>query len=178
MSTPQAAIGRPQVSEYAPYYDRYISLVPDGDILEILRKQAESTAGLLSGLREEQGELRYAPDRWSVKELIGHIIDTERMFAYRALRFARNDATPLQGFEQEDYVGNAPHARCRMADLAEELGVVRRSTICLLRSLDQDAWLRRGAANANEISVRALAYVAAGHELHHIRILRERYLRA
>lgn len=110
-----------------------------------------------------------------MKEVLGHLIDTERIFAYRALRIARNDKTPIEGFEQDDYVRYGPFAHCGLADLAEELGQVRTSTLSLLRRLDEEMWMRRGVANQNEISVRALAFVIAGHELHHRAILQQRY---
>jgi uncharacterized damage-inducible protein DinB len=174
MVTPAVVnIGRPQPGEYAPYYDRYISLVPAEDILGTLDQQRRQTLLLLSGRSESEGDFRYAPGKWSVKELLGHVCDTERIFAYRALRFSRGDATPIEGFEQDDYVRNGPFANRTLEDLIEDYIAVRRAT--LLRNLDEAAWLRRGLANKNEISVRALAYVIAGHELHHRRILEERY---
>lgn len=167
---------RPDSTEHAPYFAKYISLVPDGEIIATLGKQIESTLGLLGGLSEAQGELRYAPGKWSVKEVIGHLIDAERIFAYRALRFARNDQRPLAGFDENDFVANAGFGARRLADLAEEFECVRRSSLYLFRHLDDEAWSRRGVANDNEIGVRALAWITAGHELHHLEILRSRYL--
>jgi len=167
---------RPNSTEYAPYFEKYVSLVPEGEIVSTLGKQIESTLSLIRGLSEAQGDLRYAPGKWSVKEVIGHLIDSERIFAYRALRFARNDATPLSGFDENSYVANAGFSSSSLADLAEEFEHTRKSIVYLFKHLDGDSWLRRGAANDNEASVGALAYIIAGHELHHVGILRSRYL--
>jgi hypothetical protein len=167
---------KPDSTEYAPYYNKYVSLVSDGDIVSTLGKQIEETSRLIGGLSEAQGELRYAPGKWSVKEVIGHLIDAERIFAYRALRFARNDQTPLAGFEENSYADNANFGSRSLADLAGEFECVRKSSLYLFNSFDQDRWLRRGIASDNEVSVRALAYITAGHELHHVEILRSRYL--
>jgi hypothetical protein len=153
-------------------------LIPGNEILDTLDQQRRRTMLLLSGRDEDDGNLRYAPEKWSAKEVLGHVCDTERVFAYRALRISRADATPLEGFEQDDYVRNGPFAHCPLADLVEEFIAVRRATLSLLRNLDEAAWQRRGIANKNEVSVRALAYVIAGHELHHRRILEEKYFSA
>jgi uncharacterized damage-inducible protein DinB len=168
-------IARPQPDECAPYYHRYISLVQGEDILNILDQQRRDTMMLLSGRDEQSGNFRYAPEKWSAKEVLGHVCDTERIFAYRALRIARADATPMEGFEQDDYVRNGPFADHPLADVIEDFIAVRRATLSLLRNLDEAAWMRRGIANKNEVSVRALAYLIAGHELHHRRILEEKY---
>jgi hypothetical protein len=168
-------IARPQPGEYAPYYDRYISLVQGEDILDTLDQQRRQTMLLLSGRNDEDGDFRYAPDKWSAKEVLGHVCDTERIFAYRALRISRADATPVEGFEQDDYVQNGPFAQRPLADLVEDFIAVRRATLSLLRNLDEAAWSRRGIANKNEVTVRALAYTIAGHEMHHRRILEEKY---
>jgi len=168
---------RSQPGEYAPYYERYISLVPGNDVLGAFDDQRRQMLLLLSGRTEAEGDLRYAPDKWTLKEVLGHLNDTERIMSYRALRIARGDQTPIEGFEQDDYVRDAPFAHRPLADLIEDYIAVRRATISLFRNLDEAAWTRRGVANKNEISVRALAYVIAGHELHHRRILEEKYLR-
>ncbi|HEY6304176.1 MAG TPA: DinB family protein [Terriglobales bacterium] len=173
---------RPQPGEYAPYYDRYISLVYNNDahgndILAALDDQRRETLLLLSGRTEADGELRYAPDKWSLKEVLGHINDTERIMSYRALHIARGDQTPIAGFEQDDYVRNGQFGRVLLADLIEDYIAVRRATISLFRNLDEPAGSRRGVANKNEITVRALAYVIAGHELHHRSIIEEKYLK-
>jgi hypothetical protein len=171
----QLQISRPEPGEYASYYDRYISLVAGSDILATLESQRRQMLLLLSGRDESDGDFRYAPDKWSAKEVLGHVCDTERIFAYRALRIARADRTPIEGFEQDDYVRNGPFAHRPLAELIEDYIAVRRATLTLLRNLDEPAWLRRGIANKNEVSVRAIAYTIAGHELHHRRILEEKY---
>jgi hypothetical protein len=166
---------KPPPGEYAPYYDRYISLAPDHDIVQAMEQQRRDTILLLSCRDERDADYRYAPDKWSLKEVVGHVNDSERVFAYRALRIARNDSAPMEGFEQDDYVRNAPFASIPLAALIEDFIAVRRATVSLLRNLDEAAWLRRGVANKNEVSVRALAWIIAGHELHHRRILEEKY---
>jgi hypothetical protein len=168
---------RPQSGEYAPYYDRYISLVPANDVLAALEDQRRQMLLLLCGRTEADGNLRYAPDKWSLKEVLGHVNDTERIMSYRALRISRGDATPIEGYEQDDYVRNGPFARLPLADLIEDYIAVRRATISLFRNLDEGDWSRRGVANQNEVTVRALAYIIAGHELHHRRIIEEKYLK-
>jgi DinB family protein len=175
-STATASL-RPQPGEYTPYYDRYISLVPANDILAALDDQRRETLLLLCGRAEADGDLRYAPDKWSIKELLGHVNDTERIMSYRALRISRADATPIEGYEQDDYVRHGPFARRPLADLIEDYIAVRRATVSLFRNLDEPAWSRRGVANKNEVTVRALAYIIAGHELHHRRIIEEKYLK-
>jgi hypothetical protein len=177
--TPQTStVVRPQAGEYAPYYERYISLIQGNDILETLDQQRRQTMLLLCDRDEDDGDFRYAPDKWSAKEVLGHLCDTERVFAYRVLRISRADATPLEGFEQDDYVRNGPFAHRPLADQVEDFIAMRRATLSLLRNLDEAAWLRRGIANKNEVTVRALAYIIAGHELHHRRILEEKYFAA
>ena len=168
---------RPQPAEYAPYYDRYISLIQGNDILAALDEQRRQMLLLLSGRTEPDGDLRYAPEKWSLKEVLGHINDTERIMSYRALRISRGDATPIAGFEQDDYVRNSPLGRRPLADLIEDYIAVRRATVSLFRNLDEPAWTRRGVASNNEVTVRALAYIIAGHELHHRRIIEEKYLK-
>ncbi len=167
---------RPDASEFNPYYSRYISLVPGGSILATLREGSSRTTNLFSSITEEQASFRYAPDKWTIKQMFGHIIDTERIFAYRALRISRNDTTPIEGFEQDDYVSNGPFDRCALADLLDEYSAVRNATVLLFSNLTAEGWSRKGVANKNEITVRALAYIVAGHELHHCHVLREKYL--
>jgi len=174
--TPAALrIARPEPGEYAPYYERYISLITGSDILGTLDGQRRQMLLLLSGRDQSDGDIRYAADKWSVKEVLGHVCDTERIFAYRALRISRGDRTPIEGFEQDDYVKNGPFARAPLAEIIEDYIAVRRATLTLLRNLEEAAWTRRGVANKNEVTVRALAYIMAGHELHHRRILEEKY---
>lgn len=171
-----ASATKPGKSEFLPYYERYIGLVPDGDVLSTLTTQMAETQALLRGLPASIATYRYAPEKWSVNEVVGHMIDSERIFAGRALRFARNDATPVPGFEQDDYVRNSSFDAYPLAELASELDVVRQSTVFLFRHIDEQSWTRRGIANNAEVSVRALAYIIAGHELHHREIIRTRYL--
>lgn len=168
-------VSRPEPGEYAPYYDRYISLIQGTDILTTLDSQRRQMLLLLSGRDEADGDFRYAPGKWTVKEVLGHICDTERIFAYRALRISRGDRTPIEGFDQDPYVQNGPFASRPLAELIEDYIAVRRATLTLFRNLDEQAWLRRGIANTHEVSVRAIAYTTAGHELHHRRILEQKY---
>ena len=172
--TPATAI-HPKEDEYMPYYSTYISLVPEGGIVELLKEQFSETQSWLHGLSEAQGDYRYAPDKWSVKEVIGHICDAERVFAYRALCFARGDQSPLPSFEQDDYIKYGNFNSRTLADIAEEFELIRRSTIALFQHLDSEAWTRRGMASNAEVSVRALAYIIAGHERHHLGVLHSRY---
>lgn len=171
-------IGRPQPGEYAPYTIGYISLVETEDIVVTLEEQGAEAVALFSGLSEGTGNFRYAPGKWSIKELVGHVNDSERVFAYRALRFARNDRTPLSGFEQDDFIRGTNFDRRRLSDLVEEFTHIRKATVALFADLDEAEWMRRGPANNTEVSVRALAYIIAGHELHHRKILQEKYLTA
>ncbi len=167
---------RPQAGDYAPFYERYISLVPSGDLLETLDLQPREWKALLVGLTAPQSEFRYEPGKWSIKEALGHVTDTERIFAYRALRIARGDQTPLSGFEQDDYVKEGNYSSRILTDLLEEFSAVRQSTLTLFRSLSPENWTRRGNANQKEVTVRALGFITAGHAHHHRVILEQRYL--
>ena len=167
---------KPAADEHAPYYAKYIDAVPPGNVVETLNGQIEETLATLRGASEEASLKRYAEGKWSLREVVGHMADTERIFAYRALRFARADATPLAGFEQNSYI---PAARFDARDwrkLIEEFGAVRKSSVLLFEGLDAEAWDRRGVASGNPVSVRALAWMIAGHEVHHMKIVREKYL--
>jgi len=170
--------GRPQTGEYASDYQRYIDLATEDDVVAALDAQSHETATLLGSISEQQASHRYEPDKWSIKQLVGHIADSERIFAYRALRIARGDTTPLPGFEQEPYVANAGSDDRPVSELVEELAAVRRANVMMLRALPAEAWSRVGTASDNPISVRALVFIILGHERHHLRILRERYLGA
>jgi uncharacterized damage-inducible protein DinB len=170
------AIARPPADEYAPYYGTYISKVPDGDVFALLSNQLADTLTLIRSLPESRGGHRYAPGKWSIKEVMGHVIDAERIFSYRALRIGRGDATPLPGFEQNDYVPAGAFDRRTLRDLADELSAVRQATIALFRHLDAEALARRGTASGNPFTPRALAYVIVGHERHHVDILKTKYL--
>ncbi len=167
---------RPSPTEHDPYYSRYIDLVADGDIVATLEGQFTETAALLSGVSEERAGSAYAPGKWTLKDVLGHMSDTERIFAYRVLRIARNDRTPIEGFDQDPYVANGNFSAQTLAALVDDFRAVRQATLTLLRSLDTQAWARSGTANKKGITVRALAYTMAGHELHHRAILRDRYL--
>jgi uncharacterized damage-inducible protein DinB len=169
-------VSRPAADEYNAYYDRYISKVPDGDIVRQLATQVSSTLELLESIPESKGDHRYAEGKWTVKESILHVIDAERIFGYRALRVARGDKTPLPGFEQDEFVPFSRAAERTLRDLAAELGHVRRASVALFEHLDEEAMSRRGTASNSPVTPRALAYIIAGHELHHVQILRERYL--
>ena len=166
---------RPATDEHAPYYERYIALVPDGDLVEMLREQQLDTMRLLRPLTDDRALFAYAPGKWTIKEVVGHLSDAERIFCYRALRFARGDAQPLTGFDENSYVPAGRFNDRRIADLLDEFEAVRAATVHLFRHLDEDALTRRGPANNQPISVRALGYVVAGHERHHVKLLRERY---
>jgi hypothetical protein len=169
---------RPEANEYADYYANYIAKVPGSDVLGVLESQRLQMLQLFAGRSERDGSFRYAPGKWTVKEVLGHITDTERIFAYRALRFARGDQTPLPGFEQDDYVRSGAFGERPLVDLAEEFGAVRSASIALFRSFKEEAWPRRGLANEKEMTVRALAFITAGHQMHHRIILEERYFPA
>lgn len=167
--------GRPAQGEHLPYFSQYIDLVPEGNIVELLARQFETTHSLLAPLSPEQVNFRPKPADWNSLEVIGHLADTERVFAYRALRIARNDSTPLASFDQDLFVATANFANRPLADLLDEFATVRRATIAFLRTLESQAWVRIGTAADHPISVRALAYVIAGHELHHVADFRQRY---
>ena len=167
---------RPADDEYAPYFARYMALVPEPDAITALEHQLEEMLPFLRSLSEAQGELRYAPGKWSIKEVVGHLTDTERVFAYRAMRFARGDRTPLPGFDENSFVTAARFDARPLQSVVDELELVRRSSLAMFRGLGEPAWQLRGVANDNEISVRALAFNIAGHGRHHVAILRERYL--
>jgi DinB superfamily len=171
-------MNRPESSEYADYYANYISKVPGSDVLGILESQRLQMLQLFTGRSERDGSFRYAPGKWTIKEVLGHITDTERIFTYRALRFARADQTLLPGFEQDDYVRNGAFGERTLAGLAEEFEAVRSASIGLFRSFKEDVWPRRGLANQKEVTVRALAFITAGHQMHHRLILEERYFPA
>lgn len=166
---------RPEPDEYPESYRSYIARVPKGDLLAHLARHIEDTRALLAPLPPEKARFRYAEGKWSVTEVVGHVTDAERIFAYRALRIARGDSTPLPGFDENAYVPAARFDRRPLAEVLDELAAVRAATLALLRSLDAEDFARRGVANGLTISARALAYVIAGHELHHLSVLRERY---
>jgi len=173
---PAAITSRPDATEYAPYYGTYIGKVPDGDLLQSLERERRETLALLRGLTEAQALSRYAPGKWSIKEVVGHVCDSERVFAYRALRIGRGDTTPLASFDQDTYVPAGGFDARPLADLAAEYDAIRGATLALLRSFDAAALGRRGTASGKEVSARGLAWIIAGHARHHFEIVKERYL--
>lgn len=169
-------MNRPDRSEYDPYYEHYVSLVEDRDIIDTLASQPTILRDLLTAVPEEKGSFAYADGKWSIKEVLGHLIDGERMFAYRLLRISRGDQTPIEGFEQDGYIENAHSNDRSFADLLEEFSLLRRANMIFFNNLRDEAWSRVGTANNVRISVRALVYIMAGHIEQHLGILRERYL--
>jgi DinB family protein len=168
-------IGRPQSDEVPAHFVGYLGKVPENDPVAVLATQIDATADLLRGLSETDALKRYAPGKWSIKEIVGHLADTERIMAYRALRIARGDETPLPGFDEKAYVPPAKFDARPLADLIAEFRTVRTASLALFKSFDADAWRRRGNASGKPISVRALGYVIPGHERHHVEILNTRY---
>ncbi|WP_203289790.1 DinB family protein [Metabacillus sp. cB07] len=167
---------RPEQNEFPVYYKDYIGLVPEGDIEYNLKHQISETLKQLNDLSEEEGTFKYAPGKWSIKEIIGHITDTERIMAYRMLSIARGEAAELPGFDENEYVAKADFNKVSMDDLLQNLFVVREATLLLFKTLGDPDWKRTGIACGQTVSVRAIAYIIAGHELHHRRILADRYL--
>lgn len=168
---------RPSKDEYAPYYEGYINLVQGDDALRIMEIQADKTYEFLSGLSEEQGNFRYAEGKWSVKEVIGHVMDTERVMAYRALCFARGEKQKLPGFEQDDYAAAANFGSRTLREIAAEFRLLRNSNTAMFKSFDEETLNNVGNANGKDTSVLAFMYIIAGHELHHLKIINERYLK-
>ena len=165
---------RPDRSEYADFYTNYIAGVPEGNVLDFLAKQPGDYRQLLVGISEEAASAAPAAGKWSVKQMLGHVCDAERVMGYRALRFSRGDGTELPGFEQDDYVREANSNSRNLDDLLDEFESVRKATLALFRSLPPGAENRRGMANKNPVTVRALAYIAAGHAKHHYEVLKKR----
>ena len=163
-------------SEFAPYYRSYIELAGEGELLQALHDSRRHILALLDSISEKDMEHRYADGKWSIKELILHLIDSERVFAYRALRFARQDNTDLPGFDQDDFVVNSFADHRTKLSLLNEYNTVREASISLFQSFDKEALLAIGNANNSAMSVRALGFVIVGHEQHHARIIRERYI--
>lgn len=175
MSMMEARSTRPGQDECADHYHAYVARVADGDILDTLAVQHREFADRLRRIPEERGDHRYADGKWSVKELIGHLVDSERVMGFRALAFARSDRTPLPGFEQDDYVANGEFGTRTIAGLADEFEALRESHLALFRSFSDETWLRRGTACGCEFTTRAVAWIMAGHVSHHATVLEERY---
>lgn len=169
---------KPGLDEYAPYYEKYVSSVTEGDLLQILDEQMKETINLVKDLNEDQAHFRYAPEKWTVKEVIGHITDTERIMSYRLLCIGRGEMAELPGYDDNQYVKNGKFNRFSIGELSAQLSQVRQSTISLLKSLDDEALLGRGNANGTGVTARAIAYIIAGHELHHRTLIKDRYMGA
>ncbi len=165
-------LARPDSTEYAEFYKSYIALVPDGPLTDFLAQQAKLYRQLLGKVSDHDASAPTAPGKWSIKQVLGHICDTERVMAYRALRFARGDQKELHGFEQDDYVREAASNSRSLEDLLNEFDSVRQATVALLRSLPPGADTRAGVANGNRVTVRGLAYIVAGHAQHHYELLK------
>lgn len=167
---------RPGADEYGEFYAGYVGNVPDGDVLDVLTRQGDEVRSLLSSLTDDQAAFRYQPGKWSIKEVAGHLADGERVFSYRALCVARDEKTPLPGYEQDDYVARARFDDIPLALLVEDLAVVRRATLSLFKMLSAEEAARIGTASGAPVSARAIAYMIAGHEKHHLDVLRDKYL--
>lgn len=167
---------KPNPGDYASYFDQYISLLPDEDILKILDDQINSSEKFLRTISEEQGNHSYAEGKWTVKEVIGHIIDVERIMAYRVLSFSRSEEQSLPGFEQDDYITNGNYNLRNVEDLTNEFKAVRNANLIMFKSFSDEMLKRGGIASDNKVTVLALIYIIAGHEKHHIKILKEKYL--
>jgi uncharacterized damage-inducible protein DinB len=171
-----ATIPRPTSAEFAPYYSRYIERIPErADPLQLLSAQFDAVPAVFLAVPRDREEFRYAPEKWSIRQVVGHLCDAERIFAYRILRIARADATPLPGFEENDYVRNGGFDARSLADLTSDWTTARRSTIALARGLAPEVWERRGTASGHPVSARAILYIIVGHVQHHLGILKERY---
>jgi len=167
---------RPQESEHPVYYKHYIGLVQGDNILKQLENQVLDVQALISGIPEEKESFAYAPGKWTIKEVLGHIIDTERILAYRALRFARKDSTELQGFDENAYVANSDYNKRTIYDIAHEFGIVRESNIVLFKHFNEEALNQIGTANNNNASVRSILFMIAGHATHHLNVIKTKYL--
>jgi hypothetical protein len=163
-------------TEYAPYYEGYVNQVSESDIMPVLRTQMDELDVLLEHVAPPQETYRYAEGKWSIREIVGHLIDGERVFGYRLFCIARGEQQNLPGFDQNDYMMTAPYDRIDLEDLLSELRLIRLGNIAMLRTLNEEAWSRVGNANSNQVTVRALAFIMAGHVRHHMNVLRERYL--
>lgn len=167
---------RPETNEFFEYYNTYISLVDGDKAFSVLERQTAELNSMFSSMPDEKGVYTYAEGKWTIKEVLSHLIDGERIFAYRILRISRGDETPIEGFEQDGYIENSNANNRSFADLLEEFDLQRRSNMLMLRNIDDEGSCRMGTASDKPISVRALAYISAGHVTHHINILKERYI--
>lgn len=170
------AYAKPGPAEHAPFYQRYIDAIPADNLMQALLDSLSAFKELVKRLPPGSGDYSYAPGKWTIKDVLQHMIDTERVMAYRGLRFARNDATPLPGFEEDDYARHASTTSRTIDDLTVEMEIVRGSSILLYQTLSEEALLRQGAANGQPCSARATGWIIAGHMMHHIEVINERYL--
>jgi hypothetical protein len=166
----------PKTNEYHPYFERYIELIPNEGLLDILKKQQETTNNLLRGISNEQGEYRYEAEKWSLKEVLGHMADVERVLSYHVLVVARGDTVSFTPFDKDLYMTNADFSRRDIQDILSDFSIVRQCTSSLIACLSNDAWMHTGTVLNHPTTARALAYIIAGHELHHQAIIKERYL--
>jgi uncharacterized damage-inducible protein DinB len=173
---PQSYSVPPAAGEHAEFYAKYVALVPPGDILATLDRQRDKMLTMLGPIHESRAGFRYAEGKWSIREVVGHIADAERVFAYRMLRIGRGDQTPLAAFDENLYMPPSGYDSRHLREITAELAAVRDGTVALLRGLPTEAMERTGTASGHTVSVRALAWISAGHELHHQKLLRERYL--
>jgi hypothetical protein len=169
-------ISRPDKSEYPEYFETYIKLVKDDNVFRFMESQILGMQAFLSEIPEDKEAFTYSEGKWTLKEVFGHVIDTERIMSYRALRFARNDKTPLAGFDEKEYVKHSNFNDRSIYELAHEFGLVREANLAMFKSFDEAALSRKGIANDNELSVKALIYVIAGHTMHHMNVIRSKYL--
>jgi hypothetical protein len=169
-------MNRPTETEYAPDYQGYVNQVSENEILPVLRSQMDDLDVLLDRVAPEKETYRYAEGKWSIREIVGHLIDGERVFGYRAFCIARGEKQNLPGFDQDDYMLTAPYDHIELENLLSELRLIRLGNIAMFRTFDEESWNRVGTANGNEITTRALAFIMAGHVRHHMNVLRERYL--
>jgi len=166
---------RPEKSEYDAYYERYVSTVADGNIAAILEEQPSELKALFANVTEDRGTFAYEDGKWTLKEVLSHLIDGERIFSYRAFRISRGDETPIEGFEQDGYIENSNANNRTFAELLEEFDLQRRSNVLLINNISDENGKRMGTASGLTISVRGLVYIMAGHVRHHLAILKERY---
>ncbi|MDF2857421.1 MAG: damage-inducible protein DinB [Neobacillus sp.] len=169
-------IQRPKDNEYPAYYQPYVNLVPNIDLVDLLKENLQETIDLFEGLSEEEGLFRYSPTKWSIKEVLGHMTDTERIMSYRLLRVGRGDQTPLAGFEENDYVTGSQINMLPIRDILDDFIATRKATLTLIQNMPKEAWVNKGYANGAEVTAQAIAYIIAGHAIHHRKIITERYL--
>ncbi|HEY2420090.1 MAG TPA: DinB family protein [Neobacillus sp.] len=167
---------RPKENEYPSYYIQYVNLVPNGDLLAILKQNLNTTLQLFESISEQDAHFRYAPNKWSIKEVLGHMSDTERIMSYRLLRIGRGDQTALAGFNENEYVKGSNVNQLPIEKILEDFIATRKATITLFKNMPEEAWTNKGIANTFEITASALAYIITGHEIHHRKIITERYL--